>query len=129
MVLPRGQRAATFSAWRRVMVKSGDSSSSSFQIERYLAPLANGRFTSTTPFKISHHNDAIDLDHTAIREKLLEVAPHRPNTRVASGVPRLIRSTPIRPTPACFQTCCRLLGSGESLGAGALIHGWLHSRA
>ena len=47
--------SATFSAWRRVMVKSGDSSSSSFQIERYLAPLANGRFTSTTPFKMNHH--------------------------------------------------------------------------
>jgi len=38
------------------MVRSGDSSSSWFQIERYLAPLADGRFTSTTRFKISHHN-------------------------------------------------------------------------
>ena len=46
----------TFSAWLRVMVRSGDSSSSSFQMMRYLAPLAKGRFTSTTKFKISHHS-------------------------------------------------------------------------
>ncbi len=70
--------SAIFSACARVMVRKGDSSSSSFQIGAVgLAALRRPRGEhDAVQDQPPHH--PVHFDHAAVGEELLEIAPHRP---------------------------------------------------
>ena len=101
----------------RVMVRRAIRRAPRSRSSRYLAPLANGRLTSTTTVEDHPPQRAVRLDDTAVREKLLEVAAHRPIRGAVRRAEIDEEHADLGRRRRVFNLC-RPLGSGEGRGAG-----------